>query len=141
MLSPSRFISSAQTSSRYVLLYFSPIWFSWTLLMAYSKAKLESRGDKASPCFRPFWMGKLSDKCLPIWTLLYIKFKHILISLTSFMGTPNSYENTVQYFPPNRIIGFPQVYKELMYCLIVLPFPSPQYLTTAKDLTVVDLLC
>jgi hypothetical protein len=58
--------------------------------MAYSKAKLNSSGDKASPCFRPFWIGKLSDKCLPILTLLYVSFKHILINLTSFMGTPNS---------------------------------------------------
>jgi hypothetical protein len=58
--------------------------------MAYSKAKLKSGGDRASPYFRSFWIGKLSDKCLPIWTLLYVSFKHILITLTSFMGTPNS---------------------------------------------------
>jgi hypothetical protein len=58
--------------------------------MAYSKAKSKSSGDKASPCFRPFWKGKLSDKCLPIWTLLYVSFKHILIELTSFMVPPNS---------------------------------------------------
>jgi hypothetical protein len=44
------------------------------LLMAYSKEEKKSSGDRASPCFRPFWIGKLSD---------------ILISLTSFMGTPN----------------------------------------------------
>jgi hypothetical protein len=31
--------------------------------MAYSKVKLKSSGDKASPCFRPFWLGKLSVKC------------------------------------------------------------------------------
>jgi hypothetical protein len=30
---------------------------------------LKSSGDKASPCFRPFWIGKLSDKCIPIRTL------------------------------------------------------------------------
>jgi hypothetical protein len=32
--------------------------------MAYSKAKLKSSGDVA-PCFRPFWIGKLSNvyKC------------------------------------------------------------------------------
>jgi hypothetical protein len=30
--------------------------------MAYSKAKLKSSGDKASPCFRPFWIGKLVAK-------------------------------------------------------------------------------
>jgi hypothetical protein len=40
--------------------------------MAYSKAKLKSSGDRASPCFRPFWIRKLSDKCLHTLTLLYI---------------------------------------------------------------------
>jgi hypothetical protein len=34
--------------------------------MAYSKAKLKSSGGRASPCFIPFWIGKLSEKCLPI---------------------------------------------------------------------------
>jgi hypothetical protein len=58
--------------------------------VAYSKGKLESSGDKASPCFRPFWIGKLSDKWLPIQALIYISFKDILIGLISFMGTPNS---------------------------------------------------
>jgi hypothetical protein len=58
--------------------------------MAYAKAKLKSCGDKASPSFKPFWIGKLSDKCLPIWTLLYASFKHILIGLTNLMGIPNS---------------------------------------------------
>jgi hypothetical protein len=32
--------------------------------MAYSKAKLKSNGDRASPCFRPFWIGDVSDKYL-----------------------------------------------------------------------------
>jgi hypothetical protein len=27
---------------------------------------LKSNGGKASPCFRPFWIGKLSDECLAI---------------------------------------------------------------------------
>jgi hypothetical protein len=57
--------------------------------MAFSKAKLKSGGDRATPCFGPFWIEKLSDKCLHIQTLLYISFKHILINLTSFMGTRN----------------------------------------------------
>jgi hypothetical protein len=34
--------------------------------MAYSKARLKSSGDKESHCFKPFWIGKLSDKRLPI---------------------------------------------------------------------------
>jgi hypothetical protein len=58
--------------------------------MAYSKVKLKSSGDRASPYFMPFRVRKLSDKCLPIWTLLYVSFKHILIILTNFLGTPNS---------------------------------------------------
>jgi hypothetical protein len=29
--------------------------------MAHSKATLKSRGDKASPCFKPFQTGKLSE--------------------------------------------------------------------------------
>jgi hypothetical protein len=58
--------------------------------MAYSKAKLKSSGDEASPCFSPIGIGKLLDKCVPIRTILYVSFKDILISLNSFMGTPNS---------------------------------------------------
>jgi hypothetical protein len=49
--------------------------------MAYSKAKLKSGGDRASPCFRPFWIGKLSDKCLPIWTLLYVSVRYVNITV------------------------------------------------------------
>jgi hypothetical protein len=38
----------------------------------------------------PFWIRNLSDKYLHIRTLLYVSFKHSLISLTSFRATPNS---------------------------------------------------
>jgi hypothetical protein len=69
--------------------------------MAYSTAKLKSSGDRATPYFRQFWIGKLSDKYLPIRPLLYVSFKHILINLTSFMGTPNSM----------RTIGFLEIYE------------------------------
>jgi hypothetical protein len=34
--------------------------------MAYSKAKLKGFGDEACPCFRQFWIGKVSDKCLSV---------------------------------------------------------------------------
>jgi hypothetical protein len=52
--------------------------------MAYSQAKSKSSGDRASPCSRPFWIGKLSDRCLHIGTLLYVSFKHILIIFTYY---------------------------------------------------------
>ena len=34
--------------------YFKPSRFTSTHLMAYSKVKLKSNGDKTSPCFKPF---------------------------------------------------------------------------------------
>jgi hypothetical protein len=58
--------------------------------MAYTKAKLKSSGDKASPYFRSFCVEKLSKKYLPKQTLLYVSFKHILMSLNNFMGIANS---------------------------------------------------
>ena len=58
--------------------------------MTYSKAKLKSSGDKASPCFRLFLIGYLSDKCLPTRTLLHVSFRHIVVSITNFRGMPNS---------------------------------------------------
>jgi hypothetical protein len=58
----------------------------WTFLMV----KFKSNDDKASPCFRPFCVRNVSDKYLPIRTLLQVSFKHILISLNIFIGAPNS---------------------------------------------------
>jgi hypothetical protein len=57
--------------------------------MAYSETTLKSSDDKSYPYFKPFWIGKLSDKCLTIKALLYVSFKHILISQTNVMGIPN----------------------------------------------------
>jgi hypothetical protein len=34
------------------------------------RPRLKSNGDKASPCFRPFWIGNLSDRNFPIRTVL-----------------------------------------------------------------------
>jgi hypothetical protein len=48
--------------------------------MAYSEY-LKSNGNRAHPCFRQFWIGKLSDKYFPIQILQYISFKHILLNL------------------------------------------------------------
>ena len=47
--------------------------------MAYSKAKLKSSGDRASPCFKPFLIGNLSDTFLPTRTLLYVSVRLIFI--------------------------------------------------------------
>jgi len=45
--------------------------------MAYSKAELKSNGDKASPYFKPFVIGNMSDKLLPTRALLYVSVRHI----------------------------------------------------------------
>ena len=34
--------------------------------MAYSKTKLKRNGVKTSPCFKPFFLGNISYKCLHI---------------------------------------------------------------------------
>jgi hypothetical protein len=39
------------------------------------KAKLKSTGDKASPGFKTFLIGNVSDKYLPIQSLLYISVR------------------------------------------------------------------
>ena len=44
------------TTRRAASLYLDsqPTCITWTFLMAYSKVKLKSNGDRASPCFKPF---------------------------------------------------------------------------------------
>jgi hypothetical protein len=48
MFSPT-ILTSSSAQSWYVPFNIRPSWFIWTLLMAYSKAKLKSNCDKASP--------------------------------------------------------------------------------------------
>ena len=116
---------------------------TWTLLIAHSKAKLKSIGDKASPCFKPFFIGNLSDTCVPARTLVYVSVKPIFINLTSFMWIPNSmrilYKTslinelwvffqsvnswcTASLSSHTFIIVCLEVCHYLMHCLIVLPF-------------------
>jgi hypothetical protein len=63
LFSPTILTPSTQARSWRVPFSFRPSRFSWTLLTAYSKAKLKITGDKASPCFRPFLIRNLSDFC------------------------------------------------------------------------------
>ena len=59
--------------------------------MAYSKAKLESKDDKASPCFKSFQIGKMIRRWLPTRNLLEASFRHVIIIILScFMRMPNS---------------------------------------------------
>ena len=64
--------------------------------MAYSKAKLKSSGDRASPCSKPFLIGNLSDTFLPTRTLLYVSLRLIFINLTSLLGIPNLWPDYIQ---------------------------------------------
>ena len=77
------FLYSMYTSSQYINIIsvnqkmsvpfnFKPSWFTWTLLMVYSKAKFKSNGDRATPCFKPFLIGNMSDKFLPTRTLVWL---------------------------------------------------------------------
>ena len=86
--------------------------------MSYPTAKLKSNGDKASPCFKPFLTGNISDKFLPTRTLLYVSVRHIFISLTSFIGIPDS----MRILYKISVLSFLEVYKELMHCFDGFPF-------------------
>jgi hypothetical protein len=57
MLTPSRFTSSASAAADMSHSISVPSGF-WTFLKEYAKASLKCSGDKASPCFRPLWIGK-----------------------------------------------------------------------------------
>jgi len=79
MFLPNIWTSSALTKSWCVPFSSNPSSFSWIYLMAHSKAHLKTNGDKAS-CFRLFLTENISDRFLPMRTLLYVSFKYILIS-------------------------------------------------------------
>jgi len=49
--------------------------------MAYSKAKLKSSGDRASPHLRPLLIRNLSDIFEPTRTLLYVQSDSSLLAL------------------------------------------------------------
>jgi hypothetical protein len=51
---------------------------------------MKKSNDKSFLCFRPFRIGKISDKDFLIQTLVYVLFQHIFVSVTSFKGTPKS---------------------------------------------------
>jgi hypothetical protein len=48
--------------------------------MAYSKAKLKSSDDTASPSFRTFLIGNISDKGLHVHILLWVLLKYTLLT-------------------------------------------------------------
>jgi hypothetical protein len=87
--------------------------------MAYSEAILKSSGDRESPCFRPFWIGKLLDKFYPCGFYCTFNLNTFSISLTNFMGIPNSMRIL---YGTSLLIVFLEVYELLIYYIIVLPF-------------------
>ena len=76
-------------------------WFTWTFLMAYSKAKLTSSDAKASTLFHTNINRNLLHRCLPISTYwVQVSIKHILIGPCSFKDTLN--ENVTHNVPLDR---------------------------------------
>jgi hypothetical protein len=68
-----------------LMYHFCTTLFSWAFLVAYSKAELRSSGERASPCFKPFWIRKLSDKC--IYMEFTIHFIQPYVNEPNSMGT------------------------------------------------------
>jgi hypothetical protein len=59
-----------------------PSWFSWTLLMAYSKAKLKSSGDKHYISLRNCFAGLLNNR--NVITQNTMRYK--ILSIRPFTG-------------------------------------------------------
>ena len=72
--------------------------------MTYSKAKLKSNGDRASPCFKPFLIGNLSDKFLPTRPLLKL---NNYMKITGFINDMFRPQKTKEN--KNKIIQFCQL--------------------------------
>ena len=60
--------------------FFNPFFFTRTFVMTYSKEKLKSKVDKASPSSRPFLRR---NECLPNRTLMQVPLKHVYNNLIS----------------------------------------------------------
>ena len=43
------------------------------------QSKVKNTGDRASPCFKPFLIGNMSDKFLPTRTLLHVSVRHTFL--------------------------------------------------------------
>ena len=103
MLPPKILSSSTQARSWCVPFNFNPSWSTRTLLMAYSKAKLKSNGDRASPCFKPLLIGNMSDKFLPTLTLPFKEFTSYLyvVTLFHFVFMTCMHSSVITYFLTN----------------------------------------
>ena len=75
-------------------IYFKPFFFTYTLLKACSKPKLNSNGDIASPSFKPSLIGTMSVKFLPNRTPLCVSVRHIFIALP----VPWGYQFQLEYY-------------------------------------------
>ena len=98
-LQPNILTPSALTKRWCVQFNFKPSRFAWTLLMAYSKAKLKSNGDKASPCGKPFLIRKSQTNiCLPG---LYYVFHAgtFLLALSVSWGYQNQWKHYTRTRP------------------------------------------
>ena len=65
-----------------------PFWFTWTLLMVYSQARQTVAVNHF--LFQTILNRKHGRQIFDCQALLCVSFRHIFISLTSFMGIPNS---------------------------------------------------
>ena len=67
--------------------------------MKYSKAKLKINGDRTSRSIIPLRIRNVSGICLHILLLYKFRLDTMLLTLTSFVGIPDSMR--ILYLPPN----------------------------------------
>jgi len=83
--------------------------------MAHSKVKVKNNGIRASPCFKPFLIGNMSDKLLPTRILLYVPVRRTFISLASFMWIHIYISDLGFYTALTLVMAVEQVSKTLVF--------------------------
>jgi hypothetical protein len=80
MFSLNKLSWSPEIRSCWVPFNFSPSWFAWTFLTAYSWAQLKRDVEKVhlSACSRSFLIENVWDKYLSMGTLHYVSVQHFL---------------------------------------------------------------
>jgi len=89
--------------------------------MTYSEVKLESNGDKASSCFRSFWIRYSSDKFYIC--RLYCRFHLKMFNQPNYIHEYTKFnKNIVQCFSSDWVIGLLEIFTQLIYCPLYFHF-------------------
>lgn len=84
-------------------------------LITFSRARLKSTGDRASPCFNPVSTVKVSDVTFCVLTLYFVFSIHILVRAINFFGKNIDLSNINLY--PNHYLFYISNQHHFYFCV------------------------